>query len=280
LKSTIKLNNEILMPRIHLGVYMTSGRETTTAVTYALQVGYLAIDSAEWYANEHEVGSSVLSFLSSPSNTAHLKREDVWFTTKLKTNTSYEDTRKAIKNSVRKSGLGYLDLYLLHSPYGGKERRLECWRAVEDAIEEGEVRCGGVSNFGVAHLQELLNSNPRILPVINQIEVHPFNTQTKITSFCKEHNIVIQAYAPLAKAMRFKHPKVKELSGKYNCTPAQLLVRWSLQKGYVPLPKSVKKERIRENADVGGFEIEEGDMRTLDGCDEGLVTDWDPTDAE
>jgi diketogulonate reductase-like aldo/keto reductase len=132
----------------------------------------------------------------------------------------------------------------------------------------------------ILKLQELLDSKPRVIPTVNQIEVHPFNTRTDITSFCREHNIVVEAYAPLARALRMKHPKIVELSKKYKCEPAQLLVRWSLQKGYVPLPKSVKKERIISNANVEAFEIEEGDMKVLDGLDEYLVTDWDPTDAD
>lgn len=152
LSSTITLNNGVKMPRIHLGVYMTSGNECSNAVAAALRAGYRAIDSAEWYANEREVGSTISKFLSSKDNSAGLKREDIWFTTKLKDNASYDATRKAIKKSIEKSGLGYLDLYLLHSPYGGKARRLECWKAVEDAIRDGEVRAGGVSNFGVKHV--------------------------------------------------------------------------------------------------------------------------------
>ena len=153
LASTIKLNNGIQMPRIHLGVYLTSGRETSIAVTHALEAGYRGFDSAEWYANEKEVGSAITKYISSlSSEQTKLDRSDIWFTTKLKTNSGYDATRKAIKESIRKCGLGYLDLYLLHSPYGGKSRRLECWRAVEDAIEEGEVRAGGVSNFGVKHV--------------------------------------------------------------------------------------------------------------------------------
>ncbi|PBP16654.1 Aldo/keto reductase [Diplocarpon rosae] len=280
LKSTIKLNNGVLMPRIHLGVYMTSGRETKSAVTSALNAGYRAIDSAEWYANEAEVGSSILSFIQSPENKSQLKREDIWFTTKLKENRGYEATRKSIKDSIKRSELGYIDLYLLHSPYGGKKARLECWRAVEDAVEEGEVRAGGVSNFGVKHLQELISSSPRTLPAVNQIEVHPFNTRTDITSFCASHGIVVEAYAPLARALRFKDPTVVKLSRELGCTPAQLLVRWSLQHGYVPLPKSVTRERIEANADVEGFEIGEESMKALDGCDEYLVTDWDPTDCD
>ena len=129
-------------------------------------------------------------------------------------------------------------------------------------------------------LQELLSSSPRIKPAINQIEVHPFNTQTEITSFCEQNGIIVEAYAPLARALRFKHPLVVELSKKYQCTSAQLFVRWSLQHGYVTLPKSTKKERIEANAEVAGFDIEDGDMERLDGCDEKLVTDWDPTDAD
>jgi diketogulonate reductase-like aldo/keto reductase len=129
-------------------------------------------------------------------------------------------------------------------------------------------------------LKELLDTNPRIIPAVNQIEVHPFNTRTDITSFCKENGIVVEAYAPLAKGLRMKHPRIVELSKKYSCTPAQLMIRWSLQHGYVPLPKSVRKERIVENAQVEDFEIDEDDMKALDALDEYLVTDWDPTDAD
>jgi diketogulonate reductase-like aldo/keto reductase len=118
-----------------------------------------------------------------------------------------------------------------------------------------------------------------MLPAVNQIEVHPFNTRTNITEFCEEHDIVIEAYAPLVRALKMKHPTIVEISRKYSCTPGQLLVRWSLQHGYVPLPKSVKKARIAENAKIGGFEIDDADMKTMDGLDEYLVTDWDPTDT-
>jgi diketogulonate reductase-like aldo/keto reductase len=122
---------------------------------------------------------------------------------------------------------------------------LASWKAVEDAIDEGEIKIGGVSNYGVKHLEELLKSKPRYLPAVNQIEVHPFNTRTEITSYCKEKGILVQAYAPLARALRMKHPTIVSLSEKYQCTPAQLMVRWSLQNGYIPLPKSVSKHRIK-----------------------------------
>ncbi|KAL8682940.1 MAG: hypothetical protein Q9224_006727 [Gallowayella concinna] len=280
LTSRIKLANGLSMPRIHLGVYLTSGQETSNAVQWALEAGYRAFDSAQMYRNEKEVGSTLLNFLSSKENTSSLKREDVHFTSKLASNSSYDAARKSIKQSVKQCGLGYIDLFLLHSPYGGKAARLASWKAVEDAIDQGEVKTGGVSNFGVKHLQELLASKPRILPAVNQIEVHPFNTRTKITDFCREHDIVVEAYAPLVRALRMKHPIISSLSEKYSCTPAQLLVRWSLQHGYVPLPKSVTKDRIVKNGDVSGFEIEAKDMEEMDGLDEYLVTDWDPVDAD
>ncbi|TVY15805.1 putative oxidoreductase [Lachnellula arida] len=280
LTSTLPLNSGVPIPRLHLGVYMTSGHECSSAVRHALCAGYRAINSAEWYANEAEVGSAINSFLASKQNQAGLKRDDIWFTTKLKSNISYDATRRSIKQSIKKSGLGYIDLYLLHSPYGGKQKRLECWRAVEDAVNEGECRAGGVSNFGVKHLQELLDSKPKFVPAVNQIEVHPFNTQSVITSFCARHNIAVEAYAPLARSLRANHPKIKELSKKYNCTWAQLMVKWGLQKGYIPLPKSVNEQRIKANAEVDGFEITADDVKVLDGLDEKLVTDWDPTDAD
>jgi diketogulonate reductase-like aldo/keto reductase len=121
-------------------------------------------------------------------------------------------------------------------------------------------------------LQELIDAKPRILPAVNQIEVHPFNTRTEICDFCRENGIVVEAYAPLVRALKMKHPKIVSLSNKYSCTPGQLLVRWSLQRGYAPLPKSVNKERIIENADIGGFTIEDEDMNGLDSLDEYLVT--------
>ncbi|KAJ4324405.1 hypothetical protein N0V94_001302 [Neodidymelliopsis sp. IMI 364377] len=279
LASRTKLANGLSMPTIHLGVYLTSGKETYQAVRWALEVHFLLVDSAQMYHNEKETGKAVLDFLSSDKNVDSLKREDIHFTSKLASNSSYDTARKAIKKSVKECGLGYIDLFLLHSPYGGKKARLDSWRAVEDAITDGEVKIGGVSNYGVKHLQELLDSNPRIAPAVNQIEVHPFNTRMDIASFCQQNNIVVEAYAPLVRALRMKHPKVVSLSKKYSCTPVsgpcshgQLLVRWSLQHGYVPLPKSVKKERIVENSQIGGFEIEENDMKTMDGLDEYLVT--------
>ncbi|KAI0008820.1 aldo-keto reductase family 1 member E1 [Xylariaceae sp. FL0662B] len=280
LASKVKLPNGKLMPQIQLGLYMMNGREGRASVRSALAIGYRGFDSAQMYYNEREAGQAIRDFLASDENTEGLTREDVFYTSKLSScSTSYQSVRRSIKQSVDTCGLGYIDLFLLHSPYGGRDARLTSWRAVEDAIDDGEVRSGGVSNFGVAHIEELIASKPRILPAVNQIEVHPFNTRTDIRDVCAKYGIVVEAYAPLARALRMKHPAIRELSKKYSCTPAQLMVRWSLQHGLVPLPKSVKRERLVENADIGGFHISDEDMEKMDGLDEVLVTDWDPTNT-
>lgn len=232
------------------------------------------------YHNEKDVGRSILDFLLGPSNRQSLKREDIFYTSKLASNSAYERARASIKHSVEVSGLGYIDLFLLHSPYGGKQARLASWRAVEDAILDGEVKTGGVSNFGVKHLEELLASSPRIKPAVNQVEVHPFNPRWSITNFCQEHDIVVESYAPLATGLRMKHPTIVALSKKYSCTPAQLMLRWNLQHGFIPLPKSTNKSRLIENGDISKFEIGSEDMEAMDALDEYLVTDWDPVDTD
>ena len=273
LSTRITLANGLSIPQIHLGVYLMSGKEASSAVKWALQAGYRGIDSAQMYRNEKDCGQAILSFLNDKNlNSAGLKREDIFFTSKLASNASYEAARRSIKQSVQASGLGYIDLFLLHSPYGGKSARLSSWKAVEDAIQDGEIRIGGVSNFGVKHLDELAASKPRNMPAINQIEVHPFNTRTNIVEACQKHGILVEAYAPLARALRMKHPTIASLSKKYNCTPAQLMVRWSLQHGYIPLPKSVSKERIISNGEISHFEIAGDDMQKMDALDEYLVS--------
>ncbi|KAI1634463.1 aldo-keto reductase family 1 member E1 [Biscogniauxia mediterranea] len=282
LASKVKLRNGKLMPQLQLGLYMMSGREASQAVRWALAAGYRGFDCAQMYYNEREAGRAIRDFLENKhgENTDGITREDIFYTSKLASNSvQYQAVRRSIKQSVDACGLGYIDLFLLHSPYGGRDARLTSWKAVEDAITDGEIKSGGVSNYGVRHIEELMASQPRIPPTVNQIEVHPFNTREDIREACAKHGIVVEAYAPLARAMRMRHSTIVELSKQYSCTPAQLLVRWSLQHGLVPLPKSVKRDRLLENVNVNSFEISDADMQRLDQLDEGLVTDWDPTDA-
>ncbi|KAL2753054.1 hypothetical protein ACRALDRAFT_1036876, partial [Sodiomyces alcalophilus JCM 7366] len=276
LRARLQLANGETIPQIHLGLYMMSGREATASVRWALAAGYRGFDCAQMYHNEREAGRAIRAYLEDgEANKEGLKREDVFYTSKLASNSaSYDEVRRSISKSVEVAGLGYVDLFLLHSPYGGREARLTSWRAVEDAIESGEVRMGGVSNYGSRHVEELMGSRPRVAPVVNQIEVHPFNTQVGIRETCGRYGIAVEAYAPLVRGMRMRHPVIGALAEKYACSPAQLLVRWSIQHGFITLPKTSRKERLVENADVGGFEISAEDMEKMDGLDEGLVTDW------
>ncbi|KAJ4191010.1 hypothetical protein NW755_005221, partial [Fusarium falciforme] len=150
--STIKLANGAQIPQVQLGLYQLSGREIAASVRSALDVGYRGFDCAQWYYNEKEAGNALRDYLNSDENASGLEREDIWYTTKLANNsTSYDSVRRSIKKSVQASGLGYVDLFLLHSPLGGKDARIASWRALEDAIDDGEVRMGGVSNFGSRH---------------------------------------------------------------------------------------------------------------------------------
>ncbi|KAK8050257.1 Prostaglandin F synthase [Apiospora phragmitis] len=281
LASKVKLYNGHMIPQIQLGLYMMSGKEVLASVPWALAAGYRGFDSAQMYHNEAEAGQAIRKWLESSetrrARTSRGRTSGIRRSSPVPGSTSYDAVRKSIKRSVKACGLGYIDLFLLHSPYGGPEARLTSWKAIEDAIDDGEVRSGGVSNYGI---EELMASNPRIKPAVNQIEVHPFNTQTAIRETCAKHGILVEAYGPLARAMRMKDPTILELAKKYACTPAQLMVRWSLQHGHVPLPKSARKERLIDNVKVGGFEISDEDVQRMDGLDEHLVTDWDPTDAD
>ncbi|KIH86487.1 alcohol dehydrogenase (NADP+) [Sporothrix brasiliensis 5110] len=278
LASRVKLADGHTMPQIQLGLFEMSRAEARASVAAGLAEGYRGFDCAQMYDNEREAGQALQDGLARHG----LTRADVFYTSKLAENsTSYDTVRASIRQSVAACGLGYIDLFLLHSPLGGPAARWTSWRAVEDAIAAGEVRSGGVSNYGPQHVEELLqHSGLRVAPVVNQIESHPFNTRTDIRDACARHGIVVEAYAPLTRGMRIQHPAVTRLAQQHGCTPAQVLVRWSLQHGMVPLPKSVRRSRMAENADVNGFELSAEDMAALDALDEHLVTDWDPTDAE
>ncbi|EPS42314.1 hypothetical protein H072_3692 [Dactylellina haptotyla CBS 200.50] len=242
-----------------------------------LQAGYRGIDSAEWYENEHVCGRAIHDFLSTNPS---LSRSSIFFTTKLRNNVSYDATRTAIKRSLKDCNLGYIDLYLIHAPYGGPKIREEIYRAAIDAVKDGEVKGLGVSNYGIRHLQEILDKFPDYPPLVNQIELNPFITQPAIVTFCRENNIILQAYTPLAKSQRFSDDTVTALADKYGKTPAEIMIKWGLQEGFVSLPKSVTQSRIIANLKGSeGWGMEEEDMQKLRGLDEHFVTEWDPTDC-
>lgn len=206
-------------------------------------------------------------------------RSEIFYTTKLKLNNGYEHVRAAIKRSVELCGLGYLDLYLIHGPIGGKVARQESWRAIVDAQKEGLVKSIGISTFGIKHVEDILELDIGV-PAVHQIDIHPFMVRASIVKWCMDRGMLMEAWGPLVRGMRFNSPIIVKTAEKYGKTPAQILLRWSLQKGYVPIPKSRTRERVVENTNVFDFELSYGEILGLSELDEGLVTDWDPTTCE
>ncbi|KAF8936469.1 hypothetical protein BGZ47_009483 [Haplosporangium gracile] len=274
LKSSIKLSSGHSIPRLGLGVYQSEeGQEAENAVLWALQAGYRHIDTATSYDNETSVGNAIRK--------SGIPRNEIFVTTKLtEDDQGYESTLAACDVSLKKLGLDYIDLYLIHSPLCGSELRQESWKAMEKLHAEGKVKSIGVSNYGVNHLKELLeDSGATIRPAVNQIEVHPWLTRTDIASFCKAHNIAVESYSPLVQAHKLQDPTLVKIASAHSKTPAQVLIRWNLQRGNIVIPKSSKKQRIVENADVFGFELSEDEVEKLTALNENYVTEWDPTVA-
>ncbi len=270
LSSTKKLNSGVEMPMLGLGVYQTPpGRATEEAVRYALEVGYRRIDTARLYANEESVGRAVRS--------SGVPREQVFVTTKLwNSDQGYDAALRAGEGSLRRLGLDYIDLYLIHWPV--PELRSESWRALVELQRRGVCRAIGVSNYTIRHLKELLDSSD-VVPDVNQVEFNPFLYQRDLLDFCNDNGIQLEAYSPLTRGHRLRHPVVLDVARRYSKSPAQVLIRWSLQHGLVVIPKSARPERIKENSEVFDFDITSQDMDRLDALSESLHTDWDPTDA-
>ncbi|CCM04322.1 uncharacterized protein FIBRA_06493 [Fibroporia radiculosa] len=266
LESTQKLRDGNEIPLMGFGTYEMEGHEAYSAVKHALEAGYRHIDSAEWYYNERQCGRAVVDFCTASG----VPRSSIFFTTKLQTNAGYAAAKASIARSLETCGLGYIDLYLMHSPIGGPTKRADSWRAILEARDEGKIRSAGVSNFGVKHLKEILDSGVE-LPVLNQVDLHPFMTRTDIVAICKEHDIALEAWAPLVRGYRFTHPSIRNLAQKYHKEPAQVLLRYSLQKGYIPLPKSSSPPRIRSNLDVYDFELTSVEIAHLDNLNEGAI---------
>jgi diketogulonate reductase-like aldo/keto reductase len=269
LSQSVPLRHGGPLPRLGLGVYKSKpGKETQQAVEIALEWGYRHVDTAAAYRNEADVGSAIRN--------SGIPREDIFVTTKLfNPDHGFDKGLAAFEHSLKQLRLEYVDLYLIHWPVANL--RLETWRALERIHREGRARAIGVSNYLVRHLEELLAAS-EVKPAVNQIELHPFiyRTRKDTVDFCHQHNIVIESYSPLTKGMRIKHPVVKRIARAHDRTPAQILIRYCLEKNTVVLPKSVHRDRIRENADVFDFTLHPAEVEELDGLDENLATGWDP----
>lgn len=265
--TTLRLHNGVEIPQVGLGVWQAArGEETQAAVGAAFKLGYRHVDTARVYGNEMDVGVALKN--------SGLPRDKLFVTTKLwNDDQGYEATLRAFEQSVRRLGVDYIDLYLLHWPVQGK--RLDSWQALEELYAQKRVRAIGVSNFLVPHLEELLQY-AQVVPHVNQIELTPFLQRRDTLAFCRKHNIVVEAYSPLTRGQKFDHPAVQRVAKAVGRSPAQVLLRWGIQKGVVVLPKSVTPERIAQNAALFDFELSSEAMETLDGLEANLTTGWDP----
>lgn len=270
---TLVLNNGVEIPKIGLGVWRARDDEAYQSVLTALQLGYRHIDTASIYENEEQVGQAIKD--------SGVPREDIFVTTKVWNDMQgYDTTLQAFEASLKRLQLDYVDLYLVHWPRPKKDMYIETYRALEALYEQGKVRAIGVSNFKIPHLQRLLD-NTKIVPVLNQIECHPYFQQQDVKAFCKQYDIKIEAWAPIMRAGTiFEDTTIQQLAQKYDKTPAQIILRWHLQEETIAIPKSVTPSRIAENFDVFDFELSADDMKLMAQLDrEDGRTNKDPDDV-
>jgi 2,5-diketo-D-gluconate reductase A len=267
----IQLNNGQTIPQFGFGVFLVKPEDTVGAVSTALQAGYRHIDTAEGYGNEKEVGEAV--------RTSGLDRADVFVTSKLGNDAHEPDAaRRAFDGTLEALGFDYVDLFLIHWPlptrYGGDF--VSTWRALEEFYRDGRARSIGVSNFTMHHLRRLFRES-EVRPAVNQIEVHPFLTQNELRAFCAEHEIAVEAWSPLARGRELlEDPEIREIAKQHERTPAQVVLRWHIQKGHIVFPKSVTPSRIKENIDVFDFDLSGSDVERITALDRGQRTGPDP----
>ncbi|KIC94270.1 2,5-diketo-D-gluconic acid reductase [Flavihumibacter solisilvae] len=251
----VRLNNGVEMPILGFGVFqVTDLAECERSVLDAINIGYRVIDTAASYMNEEAVGRAIRS--------SGVPREDLFITTKLWIQSNgYEGTKTAFENSLKRLGLDYLDMYLMHQPYGDVYGE---WRAMEDIYKEGRIRAIGVSNFHPDRLIDLILHN-EIVPAVNQVETHPFHQQTDTQSFLQENNVQIESWGPFAEGKNdiFQNHLLLSIGKKYNKSIAQVILRWLVQRDIVAIPKSVRKERMEENFNIFDFELSAEDMEAI-----------------
>jgi methylglyoxal/glyoxal reductase len=249
------LNNGVRMPILGLGVYQMTNEQVAVAMQAAFMAGYRHIDTASFYNNEAAVGKAVRE--------SGIPREEMFVTTKLWP-THYFFPEKACAKSLQKLGLEYVDLYLLHWPTPGKTR---AWKGLETLYDQGFCKAIGVSNYSIEQL-ETLRKTARIIPAVNQVEFSPFLYRAELLAYCQAHGIQLEAYSPLTRGKKLNDATIDAIAKTYHKTPAQIMVRWSLQHGNVVIPKSSNPGRIQENANVFDFALAEDEMEKINGLHE------------
>jgi 2,5-diketo-D-gluconate reductase A len=264
------LNNGKMIPQFGFGVFQIKPEDTAEAVSTALEAGYRHIDTAEMYGNEQQVGEAI--------SRSGLDRAEVFVTSKL-SNGSHrpEDARKAFGGTLDALGFDYIDLFLIHWPlptrYDGDY--VSTWKALEEFYREGRARSIGVSNFQPHHLRRLYQDS-EITPAADQIELHPYLTQDDVRAFCAEHQIAVEAWSPTAQGQVLDDPTIVSIAGAVGKTPAQVVLRWHIERGHIVFPKSVTAARIRENIDIFDFELSGEDVEAISALNRNERTGPDP----
>ena len=253
------LYNGIKMPSIGFGTYKSGNDEDTARIVkYALEIGYRQIDTASFYGNEVGVGKGIKD--------SGIKREEIFLVTKLwNDDHGYENTIKAFNKSLERLQVEYIDLYLIHWP---NKLNAETWRAFEYLYKIGKVKAIGVCNFKIGHLEEL-KATAEIMPMVNQVEIHPLSSKDTMLDYCNKNNIQLVAWSPIMRGKIFSNELIIALAEKYKKTIAEIILRWHIQRGVIPIPKSSNEERIKENIDIFDFKISEEDMAIIDSLNEG-----------
>jgi 2,5-diketo-D-gluconate reductase A len=269
---TIKLNNGVEMPILGFGVFQVKDlAECERSVTDAIETGYRLIDTAQSYINEEAVGKAI--------KRTGVARDELFITTKVWIQSKgYEGTKKAFENSLKKLQLDYVDLYLIHQPFGDVYGE---WRAMEELYKEGKVRAIGVSNFQPDRLMDLIVNN-EIVPAVNQVETHPFHQQNEAQQFMTGNNVQIESWGPFAEGKNniFHNGLLQSIGNKYNKSIAQVILRWLTQRGVVAIPKSVRKERMAENFNSLDFELSANDMEAIKTLDTSASLFFDHRDPK
>ncbi|MGL4173975.1 MAG: aldo/keto reductase [Actinomycetota bacterium] len=255
------LDGHIPIPQLGLGTWRIPPAETAHVVADALEAGYRHIDTAQMYENEQGVGEAV--------NASGIRRDDLWVTSKL--NNSFHEpsaARSSFDDTLRALNLDYIDLFLIHWPLPMLDQYVDTWRTLIELHHEGRVRCIGVSNFQVAHLERLA-AETDMVPAVNQIEVHPYFGNEEVRAYGREHGIVTEAWSPIARGKVLDDPAIASIADDLDRTPAQVVLRWHLQRGDVIFPKSVSPQRIRENIAITDFTLDDTQMAAITALDRG-----------
>ncbi|MEE4593391.1 aldo/keto reductase [Streptomyces sp. DSM 41524] len=265
----ITLNNGVRMPQLGFGVWQIPDDEAQIAVRNALDAGYRSIDTAAIYGNEEGTGKGLAA--------SGIARDELFVTTKLQNaDQGYDSTLRAFDASLTRLGLEYVDLYLIHWPLPGVDKYVDTWKAFEKIYSEGRAKAIGLSNFHPAHTQRLL-SETSVVPVIDQIELHPQLPQAELRAFNARHDIATEAWSPLGQGKGLlEDPKLAAIAEKHGKSPAQVVLRWHLDLGNVVIPKSVTPSRIKENIDVFDFQLDSEDLAAIDSLETGVRLGFDP----